>query len=295
MAGLGAGARFSCSHPRSYLSRRRLTLCCAHPFHVLLPGVTAPRRSVRSALYTSLRAYFSPPAAASVSLSDSRLPPFAWVGLDALRTIRDRVPPAKQEGARNALLGLAEAASRRHDAHHRQGETAKALAALTGKSERRLRDFLRELEVIGLVRIQARQDAAGRDLPTHYVLCDAGSDESSDPPDTPADTAAPAAAPPKRARVKAQKKEGESPPIPPRGANPAGAGGRSRDLDAYRIEVAAWIHTHLPIVSDHPQCVQAVDQALRAGKRTPDDVEAFLDQWWPQITGHDPESEAQVA
>lgn len=117
----------------------------------------------------------------TTGVRDGRRQPFSWVTNDSLRAIRDGLPVTRQAGARNALLALAEAASQRRDGHHREGDPLVRLTALAGVSERRLRDHLKELEALGLVRVEAPRDPVGRDLAKVYVLADApGSDESSD-------------------------------------------------------------------------------------------------------------------
>lgn len=118
-----------------------------------------------------------------MSVRDDRLPPFAWLALDDLERIRRGLPPGRQGAARNALLALAEAASRRRDGRHRNGDgdTLRDLAGIAGVSERRLRDHLRDLAALDLIRVEEARDDAGRDLPTTYVLT--GSDDLTDPPD----------------------------------------------------------------------------------------------------------------
>lgn len=131
-----------------------------------------------------------------MSVRDERLPPFAWIALEDLDRIAREVPTNRQAAARNALLGLAEAASRRREGTSRgqRGDTLRVLATLCGVSERRLRDTLQELARVGLVRIEQATDERGADLPTTYVLTgsDRSSDRadiSSDPPDAPSDRA----------------------------------------------------------------------------------------------------------
>lgn len=183
-----------------------------------------------------------------MSVGDRRkLPPFAWIGLDHLRRLREALPPQRQQGPRNALLGLAEAASLRRDGAHRAGDTLRELSTFTGVSERRLRDHLQELESIGLVAIERPTDYAGRDLPARYVLTDytptetrpAGSDESSDRADgsrdessaDPSGLNAPASADEKGKKTEA--------PRPPKGE-------RQREKAAWRAALATWAAEHFP-------------------------------------------------
>lgn len=174
-----------------------------------------------------------------MTVSDRRLPPFAWISLAALKLIRERLPTRSQQAARNALLALAEAASLRHDGQHRQGDTLLELSALSGVSERRLRDHLAELEELGLVRVERRVDDANRDLPTKYVLTEPpGSDETSDRPDE-TTSKRPPKRPTHRARVNDEKSKNTEPPPPPEG-------GRSRDHAAHRRDLAAWAQEHYP-------------------------------------------------
>lgn len=217
-----------------------------------------------------------------MTVHERRLPPFAWLGLDALKRLRETLPPQRQQGARNALVGLAEAASLRHDGQHREGDTLRELSALTGVSERRLRDHLAELENVGLVRIERPTDHAGRDLPARYYLIDPGSDESSDRADGCDDKSSAKPSDPTRARVRAQNTEDQKPPLPP-------AGGRARDRARYQEQLDAWIARELPTVYEHPQGLTAVRQALRNddgehGRATDlDGVVGFLRRWWPQL------------
>lgn len=155
---------------------------------------------------------------------DKRRAPFAWVTVDALRAIRRHLPTERRTGARDALLALAEAASQRRDAHHEDGDTLAELSALSGLSDRRLRDYLRDLEAIGLIAIETRHDLAGRDLPKVYSLLDApprkatggGSDAASDRGDEPTDGATDGASDPTCApNVGNQEEEEEDPPSPP--------------------------------------------------------------------------------
>lgn len=223
-----------------------------------------------------------------MNVRDRRLPPFAWISLAALKHLREALPDQRAQGARNALLALAEAASLRHDPRHRDGDTLRDLSALTHMSERRLRDHLGELEAIGLVRIDRPTDHAGRDLPARYVLTDpSGSDESSDRADELDDKSSRDPSGPTRAREAAKKERTQKPPRPPRGANPAGApGGRGRDVDAWRRDVDAWITAELPEL-ELSSARAAVEQALLAGAASRDAVLEFLREWWPHLLGRD--------
>lgn len=116
-----------------------------------------------------------------MSVRDDRLPPFAWLALEDLERIRRGLPAGRQAAARNALTSLAEAASRRRDPQRRDGDTLRDLSTLSGVSERRLRDHLRDLESLGLVRIEAAVDEHNRPLPTTYILT--GPDDSTGYPD----------------------------------------------------------------------------------------------------------------
>jgi hypothetical protein len=142
-----------------------------------------------------------------MSVADHRRPPFAWIALQALERVRREVPMSQQRGARNALLALAEAASRRRDGHHKEGDTLRDLAAYGCVSERRMRDQLQILAAAGLVCIEEARDAAGRDLPTTYILI--GGDESSAPSDEATSAASSAASAPTRAR-QTRREEKES-------------------------------------------------------------------------------------
>lgn len=202
------------------------------------------RESVRRHAHPAQRALDSEHP--RMAVDSERLPAFAWLGLDALKRLRTALPPQRQQGPRNALIGLAEAASLRHDPRHREGDTLRELSALTGVSERRLRDHLRELEAIGLVRIEEQFDHARRSLPTRYVLIDPrplGSDKSSDRGDGLAGDPSRNSSAPTRAREGGQKEERESPPLtaprPP-------AGHRARDRDRVLDELAAWGETNFP-------------------------------------------------
>jgi DNA-binding transcriptional ArsR family regulator len=143
-----------------------------------------------------------------LSVRDERLPPFAWVALDALDRVKDGLPDTRQPGARNALLALAESASRRRDGRHERGDTLRELAAAARLSPKRMRDHLRDLEQLGLVRIEENQDRFGRDLPTKYALLD-GTDVSSHRGDSTADKTSPEPSPPTRARETGKEREQE--------------------------------------------------------------------------------------
>jgi hypothetical protein len=217
-----------------------------------------------------------------VSVRDARLPPFTWLANDALDTVRAALPVTRQPGARNALFSVAEAASRGCDGRHRGGYTLRGIAALAGVSERRLRDHLADLETLGLVEITAPRDHAGRDLPKVYSLRDVGSDDSSDRQDTsssrsdsPADGPTDDSSDPTRA-CKAVEEEEQETPLPPKG-------GRSRERIAWREALTGWTKRHLPHLAGDPQTLAAVEQAMRAGRRTRLDVESFLAEWWPQL------------
>lgn len=105
-----------------------------------------------------------------MSVRDDRLPPFAWLALEDLERLRRELPAALHVPARNALLALAEASSRRRDGTHRTGDTLAELSRLSGVSERRLRGHLRELARLGLIRIEESVDEHNRPRPTIYVL-----------------------------------------------------------------------------------------------------------------------------
>jgi hypothetical protein len=156
-----------------------------------------------------------------MSVRDQRRPSFAWIALSALDRVKQDLPESRQPGARNALLALAEAASRRRDGHHEHGDTLKDLAAAARLSTKRLRDHLRDLERIGLVRILEARDDRGRDLPSVYVLLDGG-DESSHRGDGRRNETSPDLSPPTRTRLNREEEEQKHPPSPP-----PQAGGRS--------------------------------------------------------------------
>jgi hypothetical protein len=61
-----------------------------------------------------------------MSVRDDRLPPFAWLALDALTTIRDKAPSAQVASTRNVYVALAEAASRALDGQQARFKTTRA-------------------------------------------------------------------------------------------------------------------------------------------------------------------------
>ncbi len=191
-----------------------------------------------------------------MSVRDARRPPFAWLALDALQSVRRDLPRTRQQGARNALLALAEAASRRRDGVHASGDTLVELAALAGLSDRRLREHLQELARIGLIRIEVARDGSGRDLPTTYVLLEPWSDETSDRGDATRDGRRDKSSDPTRAGLTPEEEEGEQePPQPPASGGSLTApvrpsGNRQRDRDRHARDVAAWLR-ELEAIAPH--------------------------------------------
>ena len=177
-------------------------------------------------------------------MRDGRRHSFALVYLDALDLIARELPAANRSSARNVLLALAEAASRRRDPDRREGDTLGQLAEYSGISVRRLRDYLQHLERLGLVAIEARHDAAGRDLPTLYVLRDAGSDVMSDRSDVRLHAQSDVTSDPTRARPSAVQEEEEEAPQPPQAGEDRlprrPSGNRTRDRQRHERAVLAW-------------------------------------------------------
>lgn len=141
-----------------------------------------------------------------MSVRDDRLPPFAWVALDALDKIRAEVPGAHAASVRNVYTALAEAASRELDPSQAQFKTTRAqLAHLAGVSVKTVDRACATLAEIGLLVVEARQDGAGRTLPSIYRLRRAGEGDTVSPPlVTGEDTVSP---PITRAGNTAKKKE----------------------------------------------------------------------------------------
>jgi hypothetical protein len=219
-----------------------------------------------------------------MSVRDDRLPPFAWLALDDLERIRRDVPAGRQAAARNALLALAEAASRRRDGRHRgqRGDTLRELATLSGVSERRLRDPLRELERVGLCRIEEARDAHNRPLPTTYVLT--GPDDSTGYPDDSTEhpdeaTAYPDTLAPNRPGLRARERgeQTESLCVEPEVARDA-HDGLSRDLDQTAEHVRGILQRGIESTSDEharPPGRAAIRALLERHAVTADDAEAI--------------------
>jgi hypothetical protein len=158
-----------------------------------------------------------------MTVVDERREPFSWVALAATARVRRDLPADRQPLALRVLWALAEAASLRHDGKHRDGDTLRQIAELAVLSERRARDGARDLEALGLVRIDARADDHGRTLPTNYVLLD-GADAAStrsdggsarDDATSGADANTPIPSAPTRARDLRQEEEaGKASPSP---------------------------------------------------------------------------------
>lgn len=152
-----------------------------------------------------------------MSVRDKR-EPFAWVTLRALELIRRELPGREATGARNAVLSLVEAAARRHDGHHAQGDTISELATYAGLTPKRLRPHLLALERLGIIETEARTDEYGRTLPTIYTLLD-GRDVSSHGWDGLADKSSHNSSP-LRARVRRHvKNKNKNPSNPPQGGD----------------------------------------------------------------------------
>jgi hypothetical protein len=106
-----------------------------------------------------------------MSVRDDRLPPFAWLALDALTTIRDKAPSAQVASTRNVYVALAEAASRALDGQQARFKTTRAeLAHLAGVSTKTVDRCCAILAEIGLLSVDARVDDDGRTLPSVYRL-----------------------------------------------------------------------------------------------------------------------------
>jgi hypothetical protein len=86
------------------------------------------------------------------------------------RRIEDRVPQTRRLGARNAYLALRQAAAEASDFDAARGYTLERLSRVALVSERRLRDSLKDLALIGLVERRAKLDDWGRSEPTLYAL-----------------------------------------------------------------------------------------------------------------------------
>jgi hypothetical protein len=187
-----------------------------------------------------------------VSLRDTRRPPFTWVANDAMAVIRREVPATRQAGVRNAYLATAEAASARGDHEHREGDTITEIARFACVTERRIREHLQELEYLGLIDVEKRQDVTGRDLATRYEIRDAPRPDKSS---YRSDGSAAKTSDPTRGRPTVVKKEKrEEPPLtPPKG-------GRARDRELYKREKATWLADRAP----HPATVDADWEAVRA-------------------------------
>jgi hypothetical protein len=228
-----------------------------------------------------------------VSVRDKR-PAFTWVTNASLGLIRRTLASGQQLAARNALLALAEAASRRRDGEHREGDTLAELAALAGTSERRLRPHLRELEALGLIQISEEKDERGGDRPTIYTLLDGGSDDSSDRGDAASGGSDELASrrPTLRARPDGVELQEEQPPQPPHAGEATFPDkpdcyrdqGRKRQVDvAFDEEATAFARRHFPGISEGYVRHHAVDLRSRGKQPTVEALRPLVEQHRPRL------------
>jgi hypothetical protein len=143
----------------------------------------------------------------SMSVRDDRLPPFAWLDLQALDRIRAEAPSAHVASVRNVYAALTESASRARDPQQQHFRTTRAqLAHIAGVSVKTIDRACAILIDIGILAVEARTDEDGRTLPSIYRLL-RGGDTMSPPGATGEDTMSP---PITRPRNIERTKEGPS-------------------------------------------------------------------------------------
>jgi hypothetical protein len=161
---------------------------------------------------------------------DGRRPPFLWIALDVVRTLREHV--AEPAMHRTVLLALGELASEARDGQHAGFVTTRAaIAKAAGVSERSVFNVCADLERLKLLRIDREPGGAST-----YVLLDPtparGAGVPADPGTQSAGGSGTQRAGVSRARVPGGKtEEEETTPLPP-----ASGGNRKRQRGGHPLD-----------------------------------------------------------
>jgi hypothetical protein len=224
-------------------------------------------------------------------------PAFCYQTLEVMALIRERYTGERRRAAVAIYQAMTEVANEQRDAGGRNGFEAprRRIADYAGVTVRTLDAYAQDFERLGILTVERRRD--GRlNLPNLWQLhetpgaatgtraTDGGSANGCATPLAQPDT------PPSRSQThhpgaanSTPVQEGEEvqePPRPPQG-------GRARDSDRFREQIAAWSPRAFPEAAQHPQLLQAVEQAIhQGGERTHDGVRGFLARHWRQIPIH---------
>lgn len=206
-----------------------------------------------------------------MSVRDGRLAPFCYQSLASVRTIHAHFNGQQ----RNTALGIYQALTyQANEARTRDDFEAsrREIAELAGVSDRTLDKYADDFENLGLL-VVTRSRTGDLNLPNRWTLIEPQGGEmasplaNSDQEGSRSDFATGG----EMASPNSKKAKKEETPTPPRGQ-------RRTDLAAYRHDCEAFGAEHFSDLG--ADATTAVDQAVRAGNATLDDVTAFIDKWW---------------